>query len=192
MNEVRTVPNQTLGEEVTGTDSYTTTEVVEKDGGTGFNIPANSQGVFISGILALLVAIVIFAFVVKTNRTFKNKFLGWYKEFLNFRSILIENILKFLYLFLSFFITFVSFTLIKESFIEFLSLLIVGNLALRILFELTLMIIIIWKNGSDLVKYTERLSNKFTKEEKEEVEEKKEEPPTPPTPPTSNKTDQFI
>lgn len=189
MNEVRTVPNQTLGEEVTGTDSYTTTEVVEKDGGTGFNIPADSQGVFISGILALLVAIVIFAFVVKTNRTFKNKFLGWYKEFLNFRSILIENILKFLYLFLSFFITFVSFTLIKESFIEFLSLLIVGNLALRILFELILMIIIIWKNGSDLVKYTERLSNKFTKEEKEEVEEKKEEPPTPPT---SNETDQFI
>ena len=51
------------------------------------------------------------------------------------------------------------------------------------------MIIIIWKNGSDLVKYTERLSNKFTKEEKEEVEEKKEEPPTPPT---SNETDQFI
>ena len=66
--------------------------------------------------------------------------------------MLIEQILKISYLFFAIFITLGSFSLIGYSFIAFLLLLIVGNLVLRIIFELILMAVMIWKNTNDINK----------------------------------------
>lgn len=155
-------------------DGLTTTVGAKENDDGGFNMPSDVQGFLICGGLALIVAIVLFIFVVKTSHVFKNKFMAWFKEFLNFRSILIESILKFLYVFLALFTTFSSFLFLKESILEFLAILIVGNLLLRVVFEFSLMAIIIWKNTSDIAKFSERISDKVV--DSGEVKETKETP----------------
>ena len=132
---------------------------VYNDGGSGTNSFFNIGGIRIEGsstsiliilALALIISIIVFSCVVKTRKIPKTRFFNWLKEFLNFRSILIENILKFIYLFLATLLTLISIYAIKENVLAFLVLFIVGNLALRIVFEFSLMLIVIWKNTSDI------------------------------------------
>ena len=106
----------------------------------------------VSLILALIGCFAIyFLFVIKKDKPDQD-FLVWIKDFLSFKKMLIEQILKISYLFFAIFITLGSFSLIGYSFIAFLLLLIVGNLVLRIIFELILMAVMIWKNTNDINK----------------------------------------
>ncbi len=134
--------------------------------GTGFNY-GNTTGVLdqlnntgtgatvwtlVSLILALIGCFVVyFLFVVKKDHP-KQKFLAWLKDFLSFKKMLIEVILKIAYLFCAIFITLSSFALIGTSFLAFLLTLILGNLFTRLAFEGILMMIMIWKNTTEINK----------------------------------------
>lgn len=106
----------------------------------------------VSLILALIGCFVIyFLFVVKKDNP-KQSFLLWLKDFLSFKKMLIETILKIAYLFFAIFITLGSFALIGTSFLSFLLMLVFGNLLARIMFEGILMMIMIWKNTAEINK----------------------------------------
>ncbi len=117
---------------------------------------ANITNVAIWIIIALVLAIVggicfYFLFLkndVKTN----NKYLDWFKDFFNFKKMLIEDILKLLYVILTIFITLYSFVLIGTNFFGFILVLILGNLILRLSFESILIMIMIWKNTTEINK----------------------------------------
>ena len=119
------------------------------DGGSSTPLFENIWFLIFCVVISLVIAAAVFFVIVKSSRTPRGRFLNWLKEYLNFRSILIENILKFLYLFFAVYITIYSFGFISESVLSFFGILILGNIGLRLLFEFGLMFIIMWKNTSD-------------------------------------------
>ena len=126
----------------------------------------NSVWIIISAVIAVIGGIVLyFTFLSRKNEGKYTGFLGWMYEFLTFKKMVIENILKILYLVIASFITLASFAIISRSFLSFIIVLVVGNLITRIMYELFLVVLIICRNTTDISK----------KLDKKEIVEKKEE-----------------
>lgn len=126
----------------------------------------NSVWIIISLVLAIIGGIVLyFTFLAKKNETKYAGFAGWMYDFLTFKKMVIENILKILYLIIAIFITLSSFAMISSSFLAFIVYLLVGNLVARIMYELFLVVLIICRNTTEISK----------KLEKKEIVDKKEE-----------------
>lgn len=106
----------------------------------------------VSLILAVIGGILTYILFINKNHKLDNKFLIWLRDFLSFKNILLETILKITYVMLAIFITLTSFNMIGVSFIRFLLYLIGGNVMLRIAYESFLMLIMIWKNTSEINK----------------------------------------
>lgn len=106
--------------------------------------------IIISLIVALVGCFVVYFLFVKKDNKLSNKFLAWLRKFLSFDTMLIETILKIAYLFAVIFLTLGSFALIGSSFVAFLSVLIGGNLLTRVIYELSLIKIMIWKNTTEI------------------------------------------
>ena len=110
--------------------------------------------VIISFIVALVGCFLVYFLFVKKDGKEKNKYLAWLKSFLRFDNMLIETVLKIAYIFAAIFITLSSFALIGTSFLSFLLMLVFGNLITRIIYEFSLISIMIWKNTSEINKKT--------------------------------------
>ena len=104
----------------------------------------------ISLIAALAGCFIVYFLFVKNEKKEKSDFLAWLKEFLSFDKMLIEPILKITYLFLVIFITLSSFSLIGTSFVAFILTIVFGNIILRIVYEIALIKIMIWKNTTEI------------------------------------------
>ena len=104
--------------------------------------------------------------------------MRWLREFLNFRSIMIAGIIKFLYVFLAVALTISSVIVMFQGrddtvlmmILIGLAMLIIGNIVLRITMEMTMAIISMWDNTSDirgvLMKEEEMPEEKMPKEPK--------------------------
>ncbi len=126
----------------------------------------NSVWIIISAVVAVIGGIVLyFTFLAKKNEGKYTGFLGWMYDFLTFKKMVIENILKIIYLIAASFITLASFAIISSSFLSFILVLVIGNLITRIMYELFLVVLIICRNTTDISK----------KLDKKEIVEKKEE-----------------
>ncbi len=106
-------------------------------------------------IVALICAIVgsILVFVLFLRKDNESKYTGfvkWLYDFLQFNKLTIDIILRFTYLFLAIFITVLSFGLISTSFLGFLLFLILGNLVLRVAYEFSMLVILIYRNVREL------------------------------------------
>ena len=113
----------------------------------------NSVWVIIAAVLAVVGGIVVyFTFLSKKNEGKYTGFLGWLYDFLTFKKMVIENILKILYLIVAAFITLSSFALISSSFLAFLLYLLLGNLLVRIIYELFLVVLVICSNTTEINK----------------------------------------
>ena len=100
----------------------------------------------VSLILAICGAIVLyFTFLNKNNDGKYTGFLGWLYNFLTFKTITLEAILKMVYLFLAIYITLFSFELIAVNFLVFLLVLVLGNLLARVMLESSLLILLIYR-----------------------------------------------
>lgn len=116
-----------------------------------YNTYINSDTIFL--ITSIVVAIVGGIAIYFTYLNKKNEYNGFLKilhDFLNFKLLIIENILKLTYLILAVFVTLYSFIYIGISFISFLITLLLGNLTLRISYELILLLIKICKNIEEI------------------------------------------
>ena len=102
-------------------------------------------------IISLIAAVLIFfLFLSKKNEGKFTGFLGWMYDFLTFKKLAVEAILKILYITLALYITIMSFSVISLSFGTFLGMLIGGNILIRVLYELALVLLIVCRNTSEI------------------------------------------
>ena len=122
--------------------------------GSSFNLGNEAMGsavwAGISLILALVGCFLVYFLFVNKDTKLDNKFLNWLRAFLRFDKMLIETILKICYIFFALFITLSSFGMIGSSFLGFLLYLVIGNLLARVIYEASLIIIMIWKNTTEI------------------------------------------
>lgn len=123
------------------------------------------QGVAIWAIVSIILAIIggivlYFTFLSKKNENKFKGFVAWMYDFLTFKKMLAENLLKILYLVFAIFITLFSFALIGVNFLAFLGYLVIGNVLARLTYELMLVILVICRNTTEINK---KMSNKDEK-----------------------------
>ncbi len=120
-------------------------------------------------ILAIAAGIAVYFMFVKSDKPVSEN-LQKIRDLLDFKTMLIEPILKIVYIILTIFIVLFSFGLISTSFILFLIVLIFGPLTLRITYELMMINIMIWKNTKEI---NGSLNTKNTKKETKNQKEEK-------------------
>ena len=111
----------------------------------------------VSLVLAIIGGIVLCIMFNSKNVKFTDKYLIWIKDFFNFKHLTLSAILKLSYAILAIYVTLSSFGLISISFVAFLVQLILGNIILRIIFEMALLLITICKNTTEI---NNKLKNK--------------------------------
>lgn len=129
-------------------------------------------------ISSFVIACLVFIFLIQKKKAPKGRFMRWLREFLNFRSIMIAGIIKFVYVFLAVALTITSVIVMFQGrddtvlvmILSGLAMLIIGNIILRITMEMMMAIISMWDNTSDirgvLVKEEEKPVEKTPKEPK--------------------------
>ncbi len=120
-----------------------------------FNVTSSHATPSTWAIISLVVAILggIFLYVILNNKNFIKDYKGWQKkliDFLMFKKLLIEKILKVTYLIITIYITLSSFELIGNNFALFLGYLIIGNIIVRLGYEFSLILISIWRNTTEI------------------------------------------
>lgn len=110
----------------------------------------------IAFVLAIVGGILVYFLFVKSKNEPKGKFLQWLKEFLAFRIMWIEPILKVVYCILTIFVILFSFSLIPVSFLAFVGTLLLGPIGIRLAYEITMMFIMIWRNTQDIANNTKK------------------------------------
>ena len=104
-------------------------------------------------LIALVGGICAYLMFVKSDEEPKDPRLVKLKEFLSFKKMIIEGLLKATYIIFALFITLYSFQImVGTSFITGLMLLILLNIMLRIGYEASLIVLLIWRNTSDISK----------------------------------------
>lgn len=104
-------------------------------------------------ILSLVGCFLIYFMFVNKNTKLKSAKLEWLRSFLRFDKMLIETILKIAYIFAALFITLFSFTFFAAGAIGLLLCplcIIFGNLVTRLIYEGMLVMIMIWKNTTEI------------------------------------------
>lgn len=104
-------------------------------------------------LIALVGGICAYLMFVKSDEEPKDPRLLKLKEFLSFKKMIIEGLLKATYIIFALFVTLYSFQImIGTSFITGLMMLILLNIMLRIGYEASLIVLLIWRNTSDISK----------------------------------------
>ena len=105
----------------------------------------------ISVVVAVIGGIALyFTFLSNKNEGKFKKFWGWTYEFLKFKKLFAENLLKLTYLILAIFVTLISFNFISVHFLIFILILILGNILLRLVYEFLLIKLIVCQNTTDI------------------------------------------
>ena len=113
--------------------------------------------IILSLILAIVGGILIyFLFLNKKNEGKFTGFFGWLYDFLSFKKMFLEALLKVTYLIVAIYITLYSFVLIGESFLAFLLTLVLGNVVTRVVYEFSLILLVICRNTTDIAKNTSK------------------------------------
>lgn len=111
----------------------------------------------LSIVIAVVGGILVYFLFLNSKKDMKlTGFLKWLKEFLEFKTMILEVILKVLYLIVTIYVILSSFSLISTSFIAFLFTLVLGPIFVRIIFESSLMFIMIWKNTREISNNTKK------------------------------------
>ena len=114
-------------------------------------------------ILAIIGGILVYFLFVKSKTEPKGKFAKWLKDFLSFKIMWLEPILKVVYYIATIFVVLYSFTFLGMigvlggmAFLMFFFCLILGPVLIRIAYEMTMMFIMIWRNTRDIAENTKK------------------------------------
>ena len=122
----------------------------------------SSIWLIVSIILAVVGGILIyFLFLSKKNEGKFKGFVEWLYDFLSFKKMFMEALLKITYLIVALYITLSSFALIGVNFWAFLGTLIIGNVVARLIYEFSLLLLVICRN-------TTEINKKLSKKDKED------------------------
>ena len=113
-----------------------------------------SNGAEIWIIISLILGVIggiltYFLFLTKKNEGKFKGFVKWLYEFLSFKKMCIEVILKIVYLMLTIYITLASFAFISTP-AAFFGLLILGNLTIRVMFEFSLLFLMMFNQVKEI------------------------------------------
>lgn len=123
--------------------------------------------IILSLILAIVGGILVyFLFLSKKNEGKFTGFLGWLYDFLSFKKMFLETLLKVTYLIIAIYITLSSFALIGESFLAFLLQLLLGNVIARVVYEFSLILLVICRNTTEIAKNTKKVEEKKSEDNK--------------------------
>ena len=122
---------------------------------------SNAVGSTVWIVLSLILAIVggilvYFLFLSKKNEGKFKGFVGWLYDFLSFKKMFLEALLKITYLIVAIYITLSSFALIGTSFLSFLLTLVLGNVIARVVYEFSLILLVICRNTTEIAKNTSK------------------------------------
>ncbi len=121
----------------------------------------SSVWLIVSLILAIVGGILVyFLFLNKKNEGKFTGFVAWLYDFLSFKKMFLETLLKITYLILAIYVTLSSFALIGSNFLLFLGTLLVGNLVVRIIYEFSLILLVICRNTTEIAKNTKKSDDK--------------------------------
>ncbi len=141
------------------------TSMYDTYGDTYNTYASAAQGMQIWGIIALILAIVggilIYFLFVRSKNPVKGKFAKLLKDFLSFKIMWIEPILKVIYYAATIYVMLLSFSFLGigaggYGFLMFLVFLIVVPIIIRLVYEATMMFIMIWRNTRDIADNTEK------------------------------------
>ena len=125
---------------------------------------------------AFVAAILIF-FLIARMKDPKSELVRKIRDFLCFRNLIIDGIIEFLYIFAAIVLsatsvyTMFQFKTVDYSILVGLAMLIVGNIVLRVGYELVMLLAGLWQNTSDIYKL---LEDKFGAVAPKAAEKKKE------------------
>ena len=106
-----------------------------------------------AAIIALIGGILLYFLFVRPKTEPKGGFLKWLKDFLSFKIMWIEPILKMAYYIATIFIMIFSFSFLSyggTGVLAWLACLIMGPIGVRLSYELIMMFIMIWRNTRDI------------------------------------------
>lgn len=136
---------------------YETLRLLNDLSKTGSSSTSGVEGagiwLIIASILAVVGGILVYFLFVKAKAEPKNKFLKWLKDFLSFKVMWIEPILKVVYYIATISIVLNSFSFLAlggNGVLMWLATLVLGPVILRVLYEATMMFIMIWRNTRDI------------------------------------------
>lgn len=137
---------------------YTGSGYTYSEGIEGSITVPDSVGIWIivASILAIIGGILVYFLFVKAKNNPKGKFLAWLKNFLAFKTMWIEPILKISYYIETIFVILFSFAFISQSFLTFLGILVFGPIITRLIYELFMMFIMVWRNTQDIADNTKK------------------------------------
>lgn len=107
-------------------------------------------------ILAIIGGILAYFLFVNAKKEQTNKFLKWLKDFLSFKIMWIEPIMKVFYYIATIFCILFSFSFISISFVTFIGVLVFGPIFTRLIYEAMMMFIMIWRNTRDIAENTKK------------------------------------
>ncbi|MBQ3452719.1 hypothetical protein IJG28_00750 [Candidatus Saccharibacteria bacterium] len=120
-----------------------------------------AEGIGVWGIVALILSIVgailVYFLFVKSKTDPKGKFVKWLKDFLSFKVMWIETILKITYYFATIFVMLFSFSYLALGgfgVLMFFMSLILGPIVVRLIYEASIMFVMIWRNTRDIADNT--------------------------------------
>lgn len=112
-----------------------------------------SVWLIVSLVLAIVGGILVyFLFLSKKNEGKFTGFVAWLYDFLSFKKMFLDTLLKITYLIFAIYVTLSSFALIGSNFLGFLATLIVGNLVVRVIYEFSLLLLVICRNTTEIAK----------------------------------------
>ena len=122
-------------------------------------VDVNGAGIWIvvASIIAIIGGILTYFLFVRTKNEPKGKFLKWLKDFLSFKIMWLEPILKVFYYVATIFIVLFSFSFLSQGgagVLLFFMCLILGPIFVRLAYEMAMMFIMIWRNTRDIAENT--------------------------------------
>lgn len=110
----------------------------------------------IAAVLALVGGILTYFLFVKSKTEPNGRFVKWLKDFLSFKTMWIEPLMKIVYYVLTIFVVLGAFSYIATNAIAFFAMLIGGPIVVRLSYELVMMFIMIWRNTQTIADNTKK------------------------------------
>ena len=136
------------------TSYYTATSSAD-----AIEVPGVGVWEIVALILAIVGAILVYFLFVNSKTEIKGKFAKWLRDFLSFKIMWLEPIMKMLYYFATIFMVLISFSFLQyggTGVLMFLGYLVLGPVLLRVLYETFMMFIMIWRNTRDIAENTKK------------------------------------
>lgn len=119
---------------------------------SAYSVGASSNNSWMMWVALIAAIVIFFFFLAKKNEGKFTGVLGWIYEYLSFDKMLAEALLKITYIFLAIWITLESFTMIGISFLLFLLYLVGGNVLIRVIYEISIVLLKVCRNTTEINK----------------------------------------